>query len=323
MRALVVDQTGHVKLAKDRPTAQLQDGKALVRVTYAGICNTDLEIVKGYMGFEGILGHEFVGIVESADDKSLVGKRVVGEINCGCGHCPLCQAGKGNHCPDRTVIGILGRDGAFADYLALPQSNLHLVPESVSDIEAVFTEPLAAGFEIIKQGLVQPDDTVAVLGDGKLGLLIAQVVSLTAEDTTLYGHHAERLSIVEKRGITTCMTDRPNNSHKQNFDVVVDATGSPDGFSLAMDMVKPCGTIVLKTTAAKRSGIDMNRIVIDEVTVVGSRCGPFDIALTALEKKSIDVESLITAIEPFDDGINALDIASNKEQIKVLLDMRL
>ncbi len=321
MRALVFDQSGEVRFDGGYPEPVLQNGDALVRVTHAGICNTDLEIIKGYMGFAGVLGHEFTGVVESAPSKALINKRVVGEINCGCGACSLCKGGAGNHCPDRSVVGIVGRDGAFADYLAIPQKNLHIVPESVPDTEAVFTEPLAAAFEIIKQGLIHPGDRVAVLGDGKLGLLIAQVVALTADDVTLFGHHPDRLKIAQQRGVKTCLTDQTSGSAEHKFDVVIEATGSSDGLGQAIDMIKPCGTIVLKTTSADRSGIDMNRIVIDEIKLVGSRCGPFDMALDALESKAVDVQPLITAVEPLDNGINALHKASNKEQMKVLLDI--
>ena len=243
------------------------------------------------MNFRGVPGHEFVGVVERCGNKAVEGKRVVGEINLGCGNCLYCKSGLRNHCPNRSVLGILGKDGAFADYVTLPTGNLHLVPDSVSDEEAVFVEPLAAAFEILEQVGIGTEDRVCVLGDGKLGLLAAQVVSLTGCPLVVGGRHKEKLSILERRGIETRLSSDITER-------VFDCTGSPSGVESAMKLVRPRGTIVLKTTVAKRDSIDMNVIVIDEITLVGSRCGPFEPAIHALKMKTIDVLPLISRTFP-------------------------
>jgi len=316
MIALVVEK-GSPYLCRDYPVPVPSPDEALIRVKYGGICRTDLEILKGYMDFQGIIGHEFVGVVEDCKKRDLIGKRVTGEINISCGKCNLCQRGLRNHCPERSVLGILNKDGTFAEYITLPVENLHIVPDSLSDEEAVFTEPLAAAFEILEQIHITRKDRVCVLGDGKLGLLIAQVLYLTGCDLTVVGRHEEKLSILKTRGITSTLTPPGTNL----FDIVVDATGSPEGLNLAMEMVRPRGIIVLKTTVARRDGIDLNRIVIDEITLIGSRCGPFRTALHALESRAVDVKSLISKIFPIDEGITALEYAGTPGVIKVLLRM--
>jgi threonine dehydrogenase-like Zn-dependent dehydrogenase len=317
MRALVYD--GQLKLAEDYPQPEPPPEEALVRVKLAGICNTDLEIVRGYMGFEGVLGHEFVGVVEECADESLVGQRVVGEINCYCGECPTCRAGAPTHCPSRTTLGIWGRDGAFADYLSLPVANLHTVPEAVSDEAAVFVEPLAAALEILEQVQVKPTGRVVVLGDGKLGLLVAQVLGLMGCDLVVGGHHEEKLAILQRRGIDARLAEELPT---EKADVVVDCTGHPSGFAAARGLVKPRGTLVLKSTFHSDVEVSLSRLVVDEITLVGSRCGPFAPALRLLERGLVDVESLIRATYPLDEGLAAFERAQEEGMLKVLLEMR-
>jgi len=314
MRALVYD--GQLKLERDYVQPVPPRGEALVRVKLAGICNTDLEITRGYMGFQGILGHEFVGVVERCEDAAFVGQRVVGEINCYCGTCPTCLAGNPTHCPHRTTLGIWERDGAMADYCVLPVRNLHLVPDSVSDEQAVFTEPLAAALEILEQVHVRPTQRVVVLGDGKLGLLVAQVVRLTGCDLLAVGRHADKLAILERLGIVTRLASEGMDI---KADVVVDCTGHPDGFVSARATVKPRGTLVLKSTFQGQNEVNLTSIVVDEVSLVGSRCGPFAPALRLLVQRLVDVESLITATYPLDKALAAFEHARSRGTLKVLL----
>lgn len=316
MRAILFDK--QLKYLTDYPIQEPGRGEALIRVTHAGICSTDLEIVKGYMGFKGIPGHEFVGIVERCADNELLKKRVVGEINIGCGKCGYCKNSLENHCPDRSVLGILNKDGVFAEYVTLPISNLYIVPDSVSDEEALFVEPLAAAFEITRQIDIRPSDKIAVIGDGKLGLLTAQVLSLRGPRPVVFGKHKDKLSLLDQMGIET----RPVSAIKDmEFDLVVDATGSPSGIETALRMVKPRGTIVVKTTVYDSRQLDMNKVVIDEITILGSRCGPFYPAIKALESGAIDVRSLITATLPLNDGIEAIKYASKTGVLKVIMKM--
>lgn len=301
---------------KNLPPPSAAD-EARIRVSLAGICSTDLEIAKGYMGFQGVLGHEFVGVVEAAPDRAWVGKRVVGEINAPCGGCCFCVRGMRNHCAQRTVLGILGRDGSFAESLSLPIRNLHPVPESLADEEAVFTEPLAAAFRIIEQLSIRPEDRVTLLGDGKLGLLIAQLLKERCR-LIVVGRYAERKNLLEGWHIQSLTPDRTAPLHHLS-DIVIDATGSPKGFDLAQQLVRPQGTILLKTTCAGRPKVDLAKVVIDEVTVVGSRCGPFAPALEALAQKKIDVRSLITEVFPLKKGKEAFRKAAERGVLKVLL----
>lgn len=314
MKALVFDKTlGLRELPKPAPLP----GEALVRVRLAGICATDLEIVKGYMGFKGVLGHEFTGVVEECEDKDLVGRRVTGEINLGCGSCRWCASGVRNHCPDRRVLGILGKDGVFAEYVTLPVENLHPVPDSVPDKEAVFVEPLAAAFRVTEQVDLGPGARACVLGDGRLGLLTAQAIALTGAEVVVSGRHTEKLSIVAERGIKTVVG---TESIEPGFDVVVDATGSPGGLDSALGLVRPTGTVVLKTTVSTPHKADMNRLVIDEITLVGSRCGPFGPAIKALsDEGAVEVGALIERTFPLDQGVEAFEYAGRKGVMKVLL----
>jgi threonine dehydrogenase-like Zn-dependent dehydrogenase len=332
MRALVY-RNNTLTLEKNYRQPELQPGEALIRVLQVGICNTDLEITRGYMAFEGVLGHEFVGIVESVYEGSgataptyLIGKRVVGEINATChrADCFYCQRDMPTHCPRRTTLGIVNRDGAFAEYLTLPTENLHLVPENVSDEEAVFVEPLAANFEIFEQVHVRPTDSVIVLGDGKMGQLAAQVLSLASCEVLMVGKHAEKLAIVEKRGIATCLLDDSAHLLKKagrRVDLVVECSGAASGLELALQLVRPRGTVILKSTVADKSVLHLAPIVIDEIRVQGSRCGPFAPALRALSQRTIDVRPLISARYSLDDALAAFEYAAKPGALKVLVSL--
>ncbi|MBC7225881.1 MAG: alcohol dehydrogenase catalytic domain-containing protein [Thermoflexales bacterium] len=317
MLALVYDGE-KLQLRDDHPRPVLPPGEALVRVRLAGICNTDLEIVRGYMGFRGVLGHEFVGVVEEAEDHALIGRRVVGEINAYCGECPTCRAGRPTHCPNRTTLGIWGRDGAFAEYLTLPIRNLHTVPDDVPDEVAVFTEPLAAALEILEQVHLRPTDRVVVLGDGKLGLLVAQVLALTGGDLTVVGHHRGKLDILARRGIPTVLE---SEAEELTADVVVECTGRPEGFAAARRILRPRGTLVLKSTYHGQVEADLTGLVVDEITLVGSRCGPFPPALRLLQRGLVDVRPLVSAVYPLARGLEAFARAAELGVLKVLLEM--
>lgn len=298
-----------------------EKSEALIRVLKSGICNTDVEIVKGYAGFSGTIGHEFVGIVEeSADTPDLIGKRVVGEINAGCGHCKLCAKGDSRHCPNRTVLGIVNRDGAHAEFLNLPSVNLLEVPDSVSDEQAVFVEPLAAAFGITEQVEIFPGTSIAVIGDGKLGNLCAQSLALKSRNVFLIGKHSEKLKLVEGRTIETVLLENALKLHR-NFDVVVEASGSESGFGLALNLLKPRGKLVLKSTFSGKTLLEMWRVVVDEITIIGSRCGRFAPAIELLANKSVDVENLISEELSLSDGVKAMHRAEQKGAMKVLLSM--
>ncbi len=381
MQALVYDgQTLQVR--DDYPRPVPPPGEALVRVRLAGICNTDLEIVRGYMGFRGVLGHEFVGVVEECAVRSeavrneaqseaerrlvrsearseaegrlagsearseaerrlvrseaqseaegrlagsearseaegrLIGQRVVGEINAYCGECPTCRAGRPTHCPHRTTLGIWGRDGAFAEYLTLPIRNLHVVPDGVPDEAAVFTEPLAAALEILEGVHIRPTDRVVVLGDGKLGLLVAQVLALLGGDLTVVGRHREKLAILARRGIPTALE---SEAEGLTADVVVECTGKPEGFAAARRILRPRGTLVLKSTYHGRVEADLTGLVVDEITLAGSRCGPFPPALRLLQRGLVDVLPLVSAVYPLAQGVEAFARAAEPGVLKVLL----
>lgn len=314
MRALQWDGS-RLRFNSSYPKPKKTGHSALIRVHLAGICSTDLQIFKGYMGFQGVPGHEFIGEVSEGPD-SLCGKRVVGEINFACGRCEYCRRGLGRHCSDRSVMGILGADGAFAEFVSMPVSNLHLVPEEITDEEAVFTEPLAAAFEILEQVQVDPGDDVLVLGDGKLGMLCAQVLKLTGARVTVMGKHEGKLALVKNTGVRTLHLD---SWKPRLFDVVVEATGSDSGLKLAMSAVRPRGTLVLKSTIAGDHRVSLAPLVVNEITVVGSRCGPFPDALQALREKSISVTPLIEKVYPLAEGLDAVAHASRPGTRKILL----
>ena len=292
--------------------------EALVRVLLSGICNTDLEIARGYAGFKGTIGHEFVGVVEESTNRALVGQRVVGEINVGCGKCDLCRAGDPRHCPLHTVLGIVGRDGAHAEFLQLPVENLLPVPTNIPDEHAVFTEPLAAACGILERVSIAKPHRVAVIGDGKLGLLCAQVVALTGASLLLVGKHSSKRRIAERRGIETA-TPAQAAKRKREFDVVVEASGAATGFELALDLLRPKGQLVLKSTFHGKTELDSARVVVDEISIVGSRCGRFTPALDLLKKAAIDVDSLISEEYPLSDGVHGMRRAAERGVLKVLL----
>jgi threonine dehydrogenase-like Zn-dependent dehydrogenase len=317
MRALVFDRSLVLDARRAEPQAGL--GDTMIKVRQAGICATDLEITRGYMGYRGVLGHEFVGEVVSSPDRGLVGQRVVGEINVVCGRCDLCLSGLSSHCRNRSVLGILNHDGAFADLVRLPAMNLHVVPSSIDDDQAVFVEPLAAAFQVLKQVKLDGRRWVTVLGDGRLGLLVAQVLRNVGCPVRVIGKHPEKLALCEKWQIRS----RPlaDISPRHDQDVVVDCTGSADGFELAMQMTRPRGTIVLKSTFASTKPLNLAPLVIDEIQVIGSRCGPFKEAIRALAEKQVDVASLVHRRMKLDQGVEAMALASRTGVLKVLLTM--
>jgi threonine dehydrogenase-like Zn-dependent dehydrogenase len=321
MRALALTETG-LSLHDHWPVPAPGPDEVLVRVLRAGICETDLQLVRGYMGFTGVLGHEFVGIAESGP---FAGRRVGGEINCSCRRCATCLAGRHTHCPHRTTIGIAGHDGAFADLVAVPQRNLHIVPDAVSTDAAVFVEPLAAAFQVPAQLMIRPGDRVVVLGDGRLGNLCAQVLWPFTRNLLVVGKHTEKLAHLQSMAIPTSMLSEAPLDH--GADVVVDCTGSDTGLPTALKLVRPRGTIVLKTTRATAprggapGGAALNAIVVNEITVLGSRCGPFDTALAALESGSIHVLPLISERFDLSRGVEAFDCAAAPGVMKVLIDI--
>ena len=303
---------------------QPASGEALVRPLLAGVCSTDIEICRGYMGFRGVLGHEFVGVVEEVHEDAkerfghLTGKRVVGAINCVCGRCDMCTGGLSNHCRRRTVLGIDGRDGCFADRFTLPAANLLPVPDTLDDDRAVFTEPLAAACNILQQLRVEGRPYITVLGDGRLGLLVAQVLAQLNATVRVLGKHPEKLALCEKWGIKHRHVREATPRADQ--DVVVDCTGAANGLELAMRMVRPRGKIVLKTTLAAQSGVDLAPLVINEIELIGSRCGPFPEALSMLAAEKVDVLSLISRRYKLDDAPEALRAARGGEVVKALLE---
>jgi threonine dehydrogenase-like Zn-dependent dehydrogenase len=286
-------------------------------VLRAGVCETDLQLIRGYMGFSGVLGHEFVGVAQSGP---MQGRRVVGEINCSCWTCSTCRAGRPSHCPNRSVLGILNHDGAFADLIAVPQRNLHAVPDAIPDDVAVFTEPVAAAFQIPAQIAIGMRDRVVVLGDGRLGNLCAQVLARLSSSVVVVGKHTEKLALLSGAGIATKLLADVEPDH--NADIVVDCTGSPTGLPMALSLVRPRGTIVLKTTVAGEQTLALAPIVIDEVTIVGSRCGPFDRALAALGAGDVSVLPLISARYGLSDGVAAIEHARSRPSLKVLIDVQ-
>ncbi|MGB4524834.1 MAG: alcohol dehydrogenase catalytic domain-containing protein [Bacillota bacterium] len=313
MRALVFD--GCIKAA-EMPIPKRGRGEALIRVSLAGICNTDIEVTRGYLAYKGIMGHEFVGQVVEADNPTLVGKRVVGEINIVCGECEMCLSGNPRHCDNVKCMGINKWQGCFADYVVLPEENLHIVPDSVSDREAVFTEPLAAGVEVLEQVHIRPGDLVAVIGDGKLGLLTAQVIHAFGHRAVVLGRHSEKLAIAEKLGMEVALS----KDYGDRVDVAVDCTGNSSGIETAMAIVRPKGTIVLKSTFHQGAPINLTPVVRNEVTCVGSRCGPFPPALRLLERGMVSTEPLIDAVFPADQMTDALNAACTRGSLKILID---
>lgn len=315
MRALVFD--GQLRFDHDVRVPELTGDEVLLKVRHAGICNTDLEIIKGYMSFSGILGHEFVAeVVEGPGD--LLGKRVVGEINVADGECEFCQRGIPSQCSNRTTVGIDRHPGAFADYLQLTRSNLHVVPDSVSDDAAVFVEPLAAALQVTEAVHISPRDTIVIIGAGKLGMLVAQILKLTGAKLAVIVRRQKQAVLLERWGIAAVSREDLTG---RSADVVVDCTGTADGFGDALDLIKPRGTLVLKSTYSGLPQADLTRVVVDEIRMIGSRCGPFEAALRLLSNRLVDVESLIEARYPLEQGIEAVEYASRQGVFKVLLDL--
>lgn len=315
MKALYLGDDG-LALRDDLPPPKPAPGEALIRMTRAGICSTDLELVKGYRGFRGVLGHEFVGVVEAAGDRHWHARRVVGSINLGCGRCNICQATGPAHCSERTVLGIVGQDGAFAEYLTLPEANLLEVLGDLSDDEAVFTEPLAAALRIRDQITVPPTSHIAVVGPGRLGLLIAQVLALAGSRLTVLGRRQASLDLPKRLGLESGLVDEQEDNA---FDLVVEATGNDAGLAESLRLVRPLGTLVLKSTFAGRSSVDLTKLVVGEIRVVGSRCGPFEPALRLLRSRAIAVSPLIEGDYPLDEGIAALEHAARPGVRKIVL----
>lgn len=315
MRALVFD--GSLRFRDDYPSPRRNPGESLIEVDLAGVCATDLEIVKGYMGFRGIPGHEFVGRVVESDREDLRGMRVVGEINCPCGACDLCNRGLGNHCRARTVLGIQGKDGAFAEYLTLPDRNLHAVPAGVTDRQAVFAEPLAAACRAFDHANLAEGERAVVLGDGRLGLLIAMVFRAEGRSVTLVGKHERKLELARSAGIHVLRLSEAGEV--RGADAVVDASGDASGLECALDLVRPAGRIVLKTTIASPYRIDLSRVVINEVSIIGSRCGPFERALRLLADRRVEIDAMISAEYPLEVGTEAFTRAGDGVSVKLLL----
>jgi threonine dehydrogenase-like Zn-dependent dehydrogenase len=315
MKALYFD--GQLALREVEPPRP-GPGEARIQVTLAGICGTDLEILKGYSGFRGILGHEFVGRVVECAEKKWVGKRVVGEINVSCGECDLCLWGLGRHCAHRTVMGIANRDGAFAEYVVLPIVNLHEVPKAIPDEAAVFVEPLAAAAEILEQMTILPAAHVAVLGDGRLGLLVAQVLHHAQADVTVIGKHGWKLDLARAWGVKVAAAG-DNELAARSFNIVVEATGSPSALGEALRLVAPRGTVVMKSTFREKACFDTSKLVVDEVTLLGSRCGNFSVALDLLARGQVKVRPLVSKTFPLEAGLEAFAYLKETACLKVLL----
>lgn len=314
MRGIYFDEK--LRYREDIEKPEINGDESLIKVLYAAICNTDKEIVKGYKSFTGILGHEFVGIVEDSSNKELIGKRVVGEINIGCGECDFCKKGFENHCRNRKILGMTDKNGAFADYITLPNRNIHIIPDNVSDLEAVFTEPLAAALQVTEMYHIKPTHKVAVIGDGKLAQLIAQTLSLTACDLTVIGKHLEKLELLRSKAKTILLQDSKFQNH---FDLVIDCTGNDRGLKFATDIVKARGTIILKSTYNSDAVLNPTSWVVNELTILGTRCGPLDAALRLLERKLVFVNELVSGIYSLKDYESAFD---SKNTLKAVFDLK-
>jgi len=315
MRALVFD--GKLALRDiDKPIPEA--GEALIRVTLAGICGTDREILKGYSAFRGVMGHEFVGRVVESAEPAWIGKRVVGEINISCGECSWCLRGLGRHCPHRTVMGIVNRPGCFAEYVALPLRNLHRVPAAIPDEVAVFTEPLAAAAEILAQMRLDPGTSLVVLGDGRLGLLAAQVLKNARAQVILVGKHGWKLDLARAWGVRV-LTENNRELQAASVAVVVEATGSPRGLEEALRLVEPRGTVVMKSTFHDPARFDATKLVVDEITLLGSRCGDFSAALNLLQRGQVTVQPLLSKVFPLEESLEAFEYQERTACLKVCL----
>lgn len=318
MRAIIVSGSGGISV-QEIPSPEPGPGEALIDILMAGICGTDLNLAKGYMGFTGVPGHEFVGTVRkvaSTADRLLVGSRVTAEINLGCQDCPVCADGLPRHCPSRQVLGILGKQGAFAESLTMPVSNLHVVPDAITDRHAVFIEPVAAGFEILDQVAINAGQRILVIGDGRLGLIVAQVLASRGASVTIAGHHESKLAVGRALGLPASLMDELPQDER--YDVVVEASGAATGLDAALTRVRPRGTVVLKTTCVGATPFDATRVVIDEITIIGSRCGRFEPAIRALRAGDVVVEPLVSDELPLAAGASAFDRAAQPGTLKVL-----
>jgi threonine dehydrogenase-like Zn-dependent dehydrogenase len=315
MRALVLDPLP--VLRDDYPDPKATAGESLVRVRMAGACGTDLELVRGYMAYRGIPGHEFVGEVVDGAAGALIGKRIVGEISSGCGRCDFCLANLGRHCPNRTVLGILGRNGAFAEYLTLPDSNLVELPHSIPDELGVFVEPIAAAYEIFEQAHLARNEKILVLGDGRLGAVVGLVLWAEAYDPVVGGHHAEKLGLLAALSLKTELEQHL----RPGFDTVIDCTGDANGLRRALELVRPRGRVILKSTAANSVALNLAPVVVNEINMIGSRCGRFAPAIEALASGRVDPCPLISAIYPLSAALAALEAAKDPQNFKVLLKM--
>lgn len=320
MKAVVFDN--ELKLDNNYAKPTPKEGEVLIKTIMTGICNTDLEITKGYMGYKGVLGHEFVGeVVEvgSKKDENWLNKRVVGEINCGCNHDEWCYKGLQRHCPNRQTLGIWQKDGCFSEYFTLPVENIFEISNNVSNEEATFVEPIAAAVEITEQLHIKPCDKAALLGDGKLGLCISLVLSALNVDFVHIGKHQNKLDISKNAGAKTKLLSEIDENDRKSFDVVIEATGSTGGFETSLSLTKPRGVLVLKSTIAAKEGLNLAPVVIDEITVLGSRCGQFAPAIRLLEKGKINIKPLISEIYPVDKALEAFEKNKQKDILKVLL----
>jgi threonine dehydrogenase-like Zn-dependent dehydrogenase len=315
MRALVLND--RLSLVSNYPDPRPAPGESLVRVKLAGICGTDLELIRGYMTYRGVPGHEFVGEVVASPNQTLVGQRVAGEINAACGRCSACVDGLGRHCANRSVLGIVARDGAFADYLTLPECNLRPLPEAITDEAAVFVEPIAAAYEIFDQIPLRRDAKILVLGDGRLGAIVATVLKAEAYKPIVGGHHLAKLKRLQALGLKVELEDKLQSG----FDVVVDCTGNSAGINRALALVRPRGSLILKSTAAAAAPLNLAPIVINEVTVVGSRCGRFEPAIEAIASGKVDPRPFIDGTYPLDDFDSAFKAAMDPSNFKILLRM--
>ncbi|MCP4146381.1 MAG: alcohol dehydrogenase catalytic domain-containing protein [bacterium] len=316
MPALLFD--GTLKL-ENIPVPKREENEILIEVRLAGICNTDHEITRGYVpGFDGIPGHEFIGIVKEADDHSLIGKRCTAEINCACGKCPYCRQHLQRHCPNRTVLGIINRNGCFAKYVTVPKENLTLIPESIPDSNAVFIEPLAAALEILEQIEIRQTSNVLLLGDGKLGLMIGHVLASTGCQLTVVGNHPEKLALLNYLHIAKISG---KDFKKGKYDIVIEATGNPATFNVAVENTKPRGTIIMKSTYAGNNDLNLSAVVVNEITLIGSRCGLFSKAVDFLQMNDISFENMINGEYPITDALNAFEASKRPGALKVLLRM--
>ena len=314
MKALVFDGK-KLHISYDYPSPNSDE--AIVKVNLAGLCGTDLEILNGYMDYHGILGHEFVGTVVKSNQNDLVGKRVVGEINVGCGICSYCKNNLERHCPNRTVLGILNRNGAFAEFLSIPEKNLHVIPDSITDEQAVFVEPLAAAFEITEQITLDSSWKIAIVGDGRLAYLIANVLKIYCSKIFCFGKHKNKLDNFRKINVSTKTTIFPDDEHQ--FDLVIEATGNDSGFVDTMKLVKPRGIVILKSTIASREHLNLTAAVVNEITVIGSRCGTFRPAIDAIASRKILLDTLIDSTYPLEKFSEAIEYVKQPTTLKVFL----